>query len=328
MFSITLVCIFVLWLFCRKEEKESKERLEKERKESEERWEQAEKAHKKFMEHYEKECKEFNEHQKQAEKERLELNECIKREVKKFVKEHNERPEEFAKEFNKWYEKERKEFKECWRDWEQIEEEVEKRDEVIGQDLAQIKGKVGEHLVKSILNTLGDEYLVLNDLLIRTSSNKTSQIDHMIISPYGIFVIETKYYRGLICGNKEEEQWSQYLNHGSQKYNFFNPIMQNESHIKVVKNMIINSYGNDLNLPIVSIVTFSKIATLSDYILDNNLAIYYSEIPNFIFNFGKEKKIDINTVKDIYNYFSRLNIVDPVERETHAKLVRSIKGLS
>lgn len=231
MFSITLVCIFVLWLFCRKEEKDSEKRLEKE--------------HKEFKGH-----------------------------------------------------------------------------------LAQIKGKFGEQLVESILNTLGDEYLVLNDLLIRTSSNKTSQIDHMIISPYGIFVIETKYYRGLICGNKEEEQWSQYLNHGSQKYNFLNPIMQNESHIKVVKNMIINSYGNDLNLPIVSIVTFPKIATLSDYILDNNLAIYYSEIPNFIFNFGKEKKIDINTVKDIYNYFSRLNIVDPVERETHVKLVKSIKGLS
>ena len=106
MFGITLVFIFVLWLFCRKEEKESKERLEKE--------------HKEFKEH-----------------------------------------------------------------------------------LAQIKGKFGEQLVESILNTLGDEYLVLNDLLIRTSSNKTSQIDHMIISPYGIFVIETKYYRGLICGNKE-----------------------------------------------------------------------------------------------------------------------------
>lgn len=230
--------------------------------------------------------------------------------------------EKERKKFRKRYEKERKEFDERWKQAEKERDEV-----VIEQDLAQIKGKFGEQLVESILNTLGDEYLVLNDLLIRTSSNKTSQIDHMIISPYGIFVIETKYYRGLICGNKEEKQWSQYLNHGSQKYNFLNPIMQNESHIKVVKNTIINSYGNDLNLPIVSIVTFSKIATLSDYILDNNLAIYYSEIPNFIFNFGKEKKIEINTVKDIYNYFSRLNIVDPVERETHAKLVRSIKSL-
>ena len=56
------------------------------------------------------------------------------------------------------------------------------------------KGRIGEHRVAHILDRLPkDRYRVINNLLLRTSSGNTTQIDHVVISEYGIFVIETKF---------------------------------------------------------------------------------------------------------------------------------------
>jgi len=65
----------------------------------------------------------------------------------------------------------------------------------------EIVGKAGEYWTKKELKKLGKEYLIINDLMIRTEDKKTHQIDHVVISKYGIFVIETKQYDGYITGN-------------------------------------------------------------------------------------------------------------------------------
>ena len=53
-----------------------------------------------------------------------------------------------------------------------------------------IRGFMGEFWTKLELNKLPkDKYIVLNDILIK-SNNGTSQIDHIVISKFGIFVIE------------------------------------------------------------------------------------------------------------------------------------------
>lgn len=72
-------------------------------------------------------------------------------------------------------------------------------------------GKAGEHWTKQILRKLPKEqYIVLNDLLLQ-DDNYTHQIDHLVISKYGLFVIETKQYNGFIKGNKYDKQWTRYL---------------------------------------------------------------------------------------------------------------------
>ena len=59
--------------------------------------------------------------------------------------------------------------------------------------LPSVKGKLGEQFVAVFLSRLDKEkYLVLNDVLLPLEEGKTSQIDHVIVSAYGIFVIETK----------------------------------------------------------------------------------------------------------------------------------------
>jgi hypothetical protein len=57
-----------------------------------------------------------------------------------------------------------------------------------------LKGRFGEKLVADTLAQLPPLYRVINDLMLRTDWG-TTQIDHVVISPHGIFVIETKSSR-------------------------------------------------------------------------------------------------------------------------------------
>ena len=70
------------------------------------------------------------------------------------------------------------------------------------------KGRCGEKHVASILRRLpSSKYKVINNLLLNYRGH-TSEIDHVVISPYAIFIIETKSYTGLIYGNERSEYWT------------------------------------------------------------------------------------------------------------------------
>ncbi len=72
-----------------------------------------------------------------------------------------------------------------------------------------IKGRLGEKSVAAVLSFLPkDEYIVLNDMMFGAGIH-TTQIDHIVISIHGIFVIETKNYKGWIYGNSNNEYWTQ-----------------------------------------------------------------------------------------------------------------------
>ena len=93
----------------------------------------------------------------------------------------------------------------------------------------------GEAAVANKLRHLpSDRYLVLNDLMIKTSHG-TSQIDHVVVSVYGFFVIETKDYYGVVEGSERATQWAQYAN--GKKYLFQNPLHQNFGHVKALQEL-------------------------------------------------------------------------------------------
>lgn len=69
----------------------------------------------------------------------------------------------------------------------------------------------------------------------------TTQIDHILISPYGIFVIETKDFKGWIFGDAHQKKWTQSLfgsRRSSIKYQFQNPIRQNYKHVKAAQDFL------------------------------------------------------------------------------------------
>lgn len=68
-----------------------------------------------------------------------------------------------------------------------------------------IKGSIGEFRVATQLKFLGGkDYKVLNGVLLKNKSGRTSQIDHVIVSPFGIFVIETKNYKDSLFFQEEK----------------------------------------------------------------------------------------------------------------------------
>lgn len=114
---------------------------------------------------------------------------------------------------------------------------------------AKALGKLGEAMVEfHVWLYLNSKYMLLNDLTLKLQSGKTTQIDHILLSPYGIFVIETKNYKGVIRGNADDQKWKQVL--GKNTYEIYNPIMQNETHVRVVKNLLqgLNAYEHVHNL--------------------------------------------------------------------------------
>ncbi len=119
-------------------------------------------------------------------------------------------------------------------------------------------GENGEWEVSSYLADLEcEEYQVFNDLLLR-NGNYTTQIDHIILSRYGVFVIETKNVHGKVYGSGNAEFWKQYLpdlgykRYGiTQEHQLRNPIWQNAGHIKTLRRLV---FDNDI--PIYGIVVF------------------------------------------------------------------------
>ena len=99
-------------------------------------------------------------------------------------------------------------------------------------------GKWGELRTARYLQKLPqDTYVVFNDLIVADSEGRTTQIDHVVVSHYGIFVVETKCYKGWIFGNEKSRTWTQSLwgwYGSSEKHQFQNPIRQNWRHIYVL----------------------------------------------------------------------------------------------
>ena len=123
---------------------------------------------------------------------------------------------------------------------------------------AEAIGEYGEKKVSSFLADLDcEEYRVFNDLLLR-DGKYTTQIDHIIISRYGVFVIETKNVHGKVYGSENAEFWKQYLpdrgykrSGATKEHQLRNPIWQNAGHIKTLRRLV---FDNDI--PIFGIVVF------------------------------------------------------------------------
>ena len=99
------------------------------------------------------------------------------------------------------------------------------------------KGRRAERVVGKELKRLRKrDNIVLNDVLLPLADDRTSQIDHILISRRGIFVIETKSHTGRIKGSEHGQYWQQYLNDRSKT--LYNPLLQNRSHIKALKKLL------------------------------------------------------------------------------------------
>ena len=101
------------------------------------------------------------------------------------------------------------------------------------------KGFLGETVINVAmwLKLEKDIYHRLNNVTLPLANGGSTQIDHVIVSIYGIFVIETKNYKGWIYGSEKQRQWTQAFANG-KKYKFQNPLRQNYLHIKTLADLL------------------------------------------------------------------------------------------
>lgn len=158
------------------------------------------------------------------------------------------------------------------------------------------KGKQGENIVIDFLQSKRDG-LLINNLTLKINDSY-SQIDHVYITDKAIFVIETKNHSGLVLGKEEDRQWT--VIYGPKKFPMYNPLKQNETHIKMLQKAL-----DDTEVRIIPITIFShnkcKIANeiKGVYTMDS-FRSNYSKLTG-----GKAKSID---KRGYYRRLKKLNL--------------------
>ena len=173
-----------------------------------------------------------------------------------------------------------------------------------------IKGYLGEKSMSNNLMHLPQgAYHVLNNVMI-PNGNKTTQIDHIVVSRFGIFVIETKNYKGIIYGKERDTTWTQYINPNC-KYQFMNPLHQNYGHVMALKALLDEEH-------IHSVVAFEG-GVFGKKMPDNVMQV--SEVKNYIRGFRKTLISPVR-VKKIVSLIQDSNIRDRTSRRNHVKSLK------
>jgi hypothetical protein len=93
---------------------------------------------------------------------------------------------------------------------------------------------LGEAMVANELSRLTRPHVLLNNVTLPTERG-TTQIDHILVTENGLFIIETKHYRGWILGRPSDDYWTQVIYR--KRSRFRNPLMQNYGHVKTVQSL-------------------------------------------------------------------------------------------
>lgn len=91
-------------------------------------------------------------------------------------------------------------------------------------------------LSRAVLTNFGPpDYHLMNHVTLQMKDG-TTQVDHILVSRFGVFVIETKNYKGWIFANANQVNWTQVL--FRLKFQFQNPIFQNFRHVRAVQGLL------------------------------------------------------------------------------------------
>ena len=103
------------------------------------------------------------------------------------------------------------------------------------------RGIKGEDKVKEVLSSLKEYHHVLNDIsFINDKTSMTHQIDHILIHPLGVFLLETKNYYGRIEIDRLTKTWFKIVN--NKRIRISNPLSQNKGHLVILNRLLSKKY--------------------------------------------------------------------------------------
>jgi hypothetical protein len=171
-------------------------------------------------------------------------------------------------------------------------------------------------LVKALLKKGIHPDAIFHDIYLRKRNGTFSQIDVVVATAVGLIVIEVKDYSGWIFGSADNQNWTQVLAYGREKYRMYNPVIQNRKHIEALRKLspqfatipmfnVVVFYGEceikELsNLPREARVIYSnQIHEVIDHITQNYPKAQYSNKREIVSELSKAKiNGDIAEVKE------------------------------
>ena len=178
-------------------------------------------------------------------------------------------------------------------------------------------GKRGEKLTErelKLVQLFGRKGKVLRNIYLPKDNGETSEVDVVFITQKGIFVFESKNYSGWIFGDEKSQKWTAMLPN-KQKNQFYNPVLQNKTHVKWMRNYV----GDDV--PLFSIIVFSERCELKKVTVESSdvkvikrertyatVREIWNESPDVV----SEEKIN-----ELYDNLSKLTNVDEAVKVAH-----------
>lgn len=145
------------------------------------------------------------------------------------------------------------------------------------------KGKYGENIVRTELlaQLPSDIYKIFNHIYVPNKKGGVTEIDHIVVSQYGIFVLETKNYSGYLYGKETDSKWTQVHGFGKYKTQIGNPVRQNKGHIAYLAKFL--NVPENILYPIVCFVGSAVIKTmLPSYVMKYGWVRYIGNFKKII----------------------------------------------
>lgn len=182
-------------------------------------------------------------------------------------------------------------------------------------------GKPSEQRLKQMLEEAFTPSAVFSNVYIpyvNLGKDRYAEIDAIVVLRSGIFVIELKSHNGKII-NGDTRKWTQIYN--DKRITFYNPIYQNETHVKVIKE-ILKSEGQ-YKIPIYNVVVFSSVRVTFTEEYKNLVKL--DELVKYIKKTGKAEAISIrqtSRIRSILHSYIRTGRSIEIK---HKKFVRKRK---
>ncbi|MBO2616983.1 nuclease-related domain-containing protein [Shewanella algae] len=169
------------------------------------------------------------------------------------------------------------------------------------------------NIIKLHLNSSSE--VLLNNVTLRLKNGTTTQIDHILISTKGVFVIESKHYSGWVFGDENSPKWTQVIH--KKKSQFQSPLRQNYKHIKAIEELLDFLPENAVK----SVVVFSGSAKFKTQMPKN--VLYAKDLPLYLSSFSDEI-LSLNRVQFCLGRLSFARL--PESKETDKMHIKNLKS--
>lgn len=182
------------------------------------------------------------------------------------------------------------------------------------------KGNMGEYKIYRSLEKVKGEKLLLTNLYIPKEDGSTTEIDLVMITKSGLFVVESKNYSGWIFGDEKDRNWTQTFPN-KQQFRFFNPIWQNKGHIKALKNVLAITEDSLVH----SFIIFSNHCELKEItVTSSNVQVFQRDLLKQILKskLGSKPRL---TSEEMQSYFQLLKPFMHADKKTKKLHIKTIQ---